>query len=451
MHRTISAVLLALAPLAAAPAAPPAAAPVPEGIEARTLANGLKIVVWPDPDIPNVTLLNWFRVGSRNERPGITGLSHYFEHMMFNGTTTRPPGEFDRVMEANGGSNNASTSPDVTIYMDWFPKDVLPLIFELEADRMVNLDFDPKVVESERGVVYSERRLRVDNDNTGALLEQLQATMYLAHPYQIPVIGWPSDIEGWTLDDLRRFYRAHYAPGNATMVIVGDVRPAEVFALAERHFAALPAQPLPPAVTTREPEQQGERRIVLERPGQTPLLQVAWHAPAAADPATPALQLAETILARGESSRLHRLLVEEQRLAIDVGSYLHEGFDPGPFALLLTLPPGGDPARAEAALDAALARFAAEGPTEAEMKKARSIALAEFWRAMASIDGKASALGRYEVFHGGWAKLFDAPRAYEAVRAKDVQAVAARVLRRERRTVARLQPVPEAAATGAAP
>ena len=187
----------------------------PIAIVERTLANGLKIVVWPDHDIPNVAMYTWFKVGSRNEHAGITGISHFFEHMMFNGTKTRKPGEFDRMMEGSGGSNNASTSSDVTIYQDWFPASSLELVFDLESDRMRNLDFDPKVVESERGVVYSERRSRIDNDSFGALAEQVQATAFVAHPYEIPTIGWPSDIEGWNIEDLRSYYQRYYAPNNA--------------------------------------------------------------------------------------------------------------------------------------------------------------------------------------------------------------------------------------------
>ena len=219
MIRTTAAAFAAVVSLAAADAGAASAAPADAAkIESRTLANGLKVVVWPDHDIPNVAMYLWFRVGSRNEYPGITGISHFFEHMMFNGTKTRRPGEFDRIMEGNGGRNNAYTSSDVTVYQDWFPRGALELVFDLEADRMRNLDFDPKAVESERGVVYSERRSSVDNDNFGTLVEQIQATAFVAHPYQIPTIGWPSDIEGWTIEDLQTYYQRYYAPNNAVGV-----------------------------------------------------------------------------------------------------------------------------------------------------------------------------------------------------------------------------------------
>ena len=268
----------------AAPAATPAAAspatdvPGSEAIVSKTLANGLKIIVWPDHDIPNANFYTFYKVGSRNEYPGITGLAHYFEHMMFNGTTRRAPGAFDREMEAAGGSNNASTSNDLTIYTDWFPSSALETIFDLEGDRMANLAFDPKVVESERGVVYSERRSSVDNDNFGTLLEQMQATAFTAHPYQFPTIGWPSDIEHWKLDDLKKFFKTYYAPNNAVLVIAGDVDPAQVFALADKYLAPLQKHPEPTPITTVEPEQLGERRLVVERSdAQSPIVAYAFH------------------------------------------------------------------------------------------------------------------------------------------------------------------------------
>ena len=240
-----------------------------------TLANGLQIIVWPDHNIPNVTLYNWVRVGSRNEGTGTSGLAHFFEHMMFNGTPRHPQGDFDRLMEAHGASNNAYTSQDVTVYQDWFPSAALEQVFELESDRLANLPFIPEVVENERKVVYSERRLRVDDSNAALLEEQVQATAFLAHPYRIPTIGWPSDIQSWTLADLQNFFRTHYAPNNCTSdpgrsrrTRPGPWAGAQVFRI--RRGARTAA-----AVSTREPEQRGERRLVLERPGQNPLVQFA--------------------------------------------------------------------------------------------------------------------------------------------------------------------------------
>ncbi|MCY1036626.1 pitrilysin family protein [Corallococcus sp. BB11-1] len=410
------------------------------GIQARTLKNGLTVIVWPDHDIPNVAFNNWFRVGSRNERPGITGLSHFFEHMMFNGAKKYGPGEFDRVMEANGGANNAFTSEDVTVYLDWFPSSALPLIFDLEADRLQSLAFDPKVIESERGVVYSERRSGVDNDNSGALMEQMQATAFVAHPYQIPVIGWPSDIESWRMEDLQRYYKTYYAPNNATLVIAGDVEPASLFALVERTLGAIPSQPAPEPVRTKEPEQQGERRITLKRMAQSPLLQVAYHSLAANDPEAETLELLGLILTDGDSSRLHRKLVEDARVAIRVRGIFSGGFDPSLTWFMVDLPPGGDLPRAEALLTEELARVAKDGVTDAELRKARNIALATFWRKLETNDGRARELGAAATFRGDWRALLDAPTRYEKVTRDRVRTLAARLFNSDHRTVGWLVP-----------
>ncbi len=440
-HTLPQRLLLALALLVGAlpvRAAEPASAA--DAIQTRTLDNGMKIVVWPDHDIPSVALYIWYRAGGRNEYPGITGVAHYFEHMMFNGTSTRAPGEFDRTMEANGGANNAYTSNDVTVYQDWFPATTLGLIMELEGDRMANLDFDPKVVESERQVVYSERRLRVDNDTFGALFEQVNATHWVAHPYQFPVIGWPSDIENWTLQDLKDFYRTYYAPNNATMFVVGDVDPAQVFALAERHIGKIPAQAPPQPIRTVEPEQKGERRVTVRQPAQTPLLLMGYHAYRASDVDTPALELLLNVLGEGSSSRLNQRLVEDTQTAVSVGSYLQAGFDPGAAFLYAVLPPGGDPAKVEAQIDAELARITSDGVSAAELEKARSAQLADFWRSQSTISGKAQALGTYEVFHGDYRKLFAIPQAYDAIDSDALKRVAAKVFRVDNRTVGTLLP-----------
>lgn len=416
-----------------------------ESVRAMTLANGMRVIVWPDHDIPNVALYNFVRAGSRNEAPGITGLAHFFEHMMFNGTRRREPGDFDRLMEGQGGANNASTSDDLTIYMDWFPSSALELVLDLESDRLANLAFVPEVIESERGVVFSERRLSVEDNNQGYLFEQMQATAFVAHPYQFPTIGWPSDIQGWKIADLERFYRTYYAPNNCTLVIVGDVTPERVFALVRRYFEPIPRQDPPPPVTTREPEQLGEKRILVERKAQTPLLQYAYKAPAASDSRAPAVQLLLTVLSQGDASRLHRLLVEEHKLAVSVDGYWHEGFDPGLFWLLLTLPEDGDLARTQAALDGELARIAREGVTDTELRRAKNLAATSFWKGLATIDGKARLLGEFEVMHGDYRKLFAAPALFEAVTRAEVRQVAREILQTRRRTAGVLLPSARAA------
>lgn len=428
--------LIAVAVLAAL-AVRSAAAQVPgaDQVQSVTLANGMQIIVWPDRDIPNVALYNWVHVGSRNEVPGITGLAHFFEHMMFNGTSTRAQGEFDRMLEASGARNNAFTSSDVTVYQDWLPRAALPTVFELEADRLRNLAFDPKVIESERGVVHSERRLRIEDSYVGRLQEQVQATAFLAHPYGIPTIGWPSDIVSWRLEDLKSFFATNYAPNNCTLVLVGDVEPKSVIALARQHFESIPAHAPPEPIRTKEPEQQGERRVSIDADAQTPLLQFAYHGIAGADARQPALELLTRILTDGDASRLHRVLVEEQKLAISADSYVDRGFDPGLAWFILTLPAGGDAQKAEAVFNREIERLRDAGVTAQELARARNQALADFWRGLATIDGKAQALGSYAVLQGGYRRLFEAPRAYERVTPDDIRKVAMELLRPGNRTV----------------
>lgn len=408
---------------------------VPAEIRAHTLDNGLRIIVWPDHDIPNVVMYTYVRAGGRNEYPGITGLSHFFEHMMFNGTKRRAQGEFDETMEAAGGANNAYTSKDLTVYQNWFPKSALELVFDLEGDRLENLAIDPAVVESERGVVYSERRSRYDNDNFGRLYLQMNATAFIAHPYQFPVIGWSSDVENWTQQDLESYFRTYYAPNNLTMVFTGDVAAETVFVLAEEYLASISAQDPPQPIRTAEPEQLGERRLLIEVDAPTPLLHVVFHAGNAADPATLPMNVLLKILVGDSSSRLHLSLVEREQLALDVGGFQMEGFDPGLVYFYLTLPPNADTDVVEARLLSELALVAKDGVTEAELVKSRNIIIADYWRSLSTINGKAAVLGNAEVFHGDYQTAFSLPDDLAAVTADDVRAAAASVFKRSSMTV----------------
>lgn len=419
---------------------------VPPEISAYTLANGLRIVVWPDHDIPNVVMYTFVRAGSRNEYPGITGLSHFFEHMMFNGTKRREQGEFDETMEAAGGANNAYTSNDVTVYQDWFPRSALEIVFDLEADRLQYLAIDPGVVESERGVVYSERRMGIDNDNTGRLFEQMFATAFVAHPYQFPVIGWPSDIENWTQGDLESYFGTYYAPNNLTMIITGDVTPAEIFVMAEKEFGDIPSQDPPQTIRTIEPEQSGPRRLLVETDAPTPLLHIAFHAGNATDAHTLPTTILLNILTGGSSSRLHQRLVEQEQVAVSVGGYQMAGFDPGLVYFYLTLPPAADVGAVEARVLAELDRIVQNGVTDAELVKARNIMIADYWRELATINGKAAALGNAEVFLGNYELAFALPDDLAAVTAADVQQAAAQVFRHNNMTVGILRSAIDAGA-----
>jgi zinc protease len=409
-------------------------------VATKTLKNGMKVLVQTDHSIPNVALYIFYRIGSRNERPGTTGLSHFFEHMMFNGAKKYGPGELDKAMEANGGANNAYTTENVTVYQDWFPRSAMNLIFDIEADRIQYLSFDAKKIESERGVVASERRTSVDADNGGILDEQLQATAFVAHPYQWPVVGWMSDIEHWTMEDLKHHFEMGYAPNNATMVVVGDVTPDEIFQLCEKFIAPIPQHAPPPPVTTVEPEQTGERRLVVRKQAELPLLRIAYHVPQTNNPDFYALNILRTVLTQGESSRMYQRLVDKDQIALDVGLSMSPAFDPTVATFSVQPKQGVDPQKCEAAIYEELDKLKKSSITDEELEKAKNIRLVEFYQQMRTINGRANTIGTYEVFFGDYRRLFDAAKNYGAVTKQDVQRVTQKYFGPNNRTVATLIP-----------
>jgi zinc protease len=409
-------------------------------VATRTLKNGMKVLVQTDHNIPNIALYIFYRIGSRNERPGTTGISHFFEHMMFNGAKKYGPGELDKVMEANGGSNNAYTTRDVTVYQDWFPRSALPLIYDIESDRIRDLSFDPAKIKSEREVVASERRLSVDNENSGVLDEQLWATSFIAHPYQWPVVGWMSDIEHWTMADLKHHFEMGYAPNNATMVVVGDVSAEEIFKLCETYIEPIPTHDPPPPVTTIEPEQMGQRRLVVHKPAQLPLLMLGYHIPQTNNADFYALNVLRTILFQGESSRMYQRLVDKDQIALDVQSQAEPAFDPTMLEVVAQPKQGIDPQQCEKAIYEELDRAANTPVSDKELEKAKNIRLVEFYRQMRTINGRANTIGTYEVFFGDYNKLFDAAKNYSAVSKEDILRVAKAYFGANNRTVAALLP-----------
>jgi len=406
-----------------------------------TLANGMKVLIQEDHNIPNVAMYFFYRVGSRNEHPGATGLSHFFEHMMFNGARKFGPKQFDIEMEKAGGNNNAYTTPDVTVYTDWFPSSALELMMDMESDRIRDLAFDPKIIESERGVVYSERRLSVDNSNIGTLFEQLGAAAFIAHPYHWPVVGWPSDIESWTMDDLKSHFRMGYAPNNCTLVLVGDVSTAQVTALARKYLEPIERREPPGPVRTKEPAQLGERRVVVKRPAQLPVEMVGYHVPESKHKDRPSLELLVTMLARGQSSRLYKRMIDQEQLLVSINANLRESFDPTLLIFLMQPRSGVDPARAEKALFEEIDRLqAAEAPGQ-ELRKAKNQFLADYYRQLLkTIAGRANLIGAAEVFLGDYKRIFELPQDIEAVTPAEIQRAAKTYLAEQNRTIATLIP-----------
>lgn len=411
-----------------------------ENIAVHRLDNGLKVLLFEDHDIPNIAYYTFFRVGSRNERPGLTGVSHFIEHMMFNGSAAFGPGEFDRVMEFNGGANNAYTGDDFTAYTDWFPRAALEEMMKLEADRMRGLLFDPAVLESERGVIASERRLGVENDNDSLLDEVVRATAIMAHPYHWGVIGWMSDILGWRRDEISAYFRTYYAPNNAVLVVVGDFASEPLLALVRKHYAGIPAGPPPPPVTTSEPPQIGPRRVQLRKAAQIPCFLAAYHVPGAGDADFPALSLLETILLRGESSRLYRRLVSDDQLAISISGGVNETIDPFLFYIQAKPRPGADLEKLEAAVAEEIARVRDNGVTPLELQKALNAARMRFFTPLQTIAGKANMLGQAEMVYGGFEKLFTLMERFAAVTPAQVREACRKYLAPDNMTVGTLVP-----------
>lgn len=412
----------------------------PEDVKTFTLANGMKFLVLEDKSIPNANMYLFWKVGSRNEVHGITGLSHFFEHMMFNGSKNFGPKEFDRFMEANGGSNNAYTSENVTVYTDWFQKDALEPIFKLESDRIASLSIDPKMVESERGVVLSERSTGLENSNYRLIGELVQSTAFQEHPYMFPVIGFESDIKSWTQEDLENYFKTYYSPNNATVVVVGDVTLEQVKKMADQYMAPIPARGLPPKIRTVEPPQHGERRVTAFKDIATPNILMAYHVPETKHEDFYALDLLSSLLTSGNSSRLTKSLVMDSTLATNVSSFTDQSFDP---SLLIIYAIAGNNVTApdlEKAIDNQIDMVIKNGVKDEELQKVKNQKLMEFYHTLETINGKANSLGSYDVFFGDYKKMFEAPDLYKKVTVEDIKRVAAKYFTDRNRTVGYLLP-----------
>ena len=405
-----------------------------------TLANGLKLILLEDHKAPVAVVQVYYRVGSRDDVSGKTGRAHLLEHMMFKGTQKVGPEEYSRIVQRNGGRTNAFTSRDRTTYFASIASDRLAVVLGLEADRMGSLQIVPDLYDPERSVVMEERRLRVDNRPTGALFEQLYATAFQSHPYRQPIIGWMDEIRQSTAADLREFYDRYYVPNNSFIVAVGDFDAMSLASTIDREFGAIPAGPLPPAVRTVEPTQQGERRVVLRREAQLPFVVAGYHVPNMRSADGAALELLAQILAGGKSSRLYRKLVYEDRVARYAGAeYDYSALDPNLFLLYAQPLPGQDVDALERQLIAEVDRLAQNPPTTLEMRRALNQVEAAYVFAQDSIFYQAMLLGDYEIA-GDWRLIDRYLPALSAVTRDDLVRVARFYLVADNRTVATLIP-----------
>jgi len=392
------------------------------------LSNGLHVLLVKDPSAPVIAYHSWFRVGSRCETRGKTGISHLFEHLMFNEVEGLKTGEFDKKMEAIGADNNASTWLDFTQYQEAFPKKHLPLVIDLESRRMHELVLREPQVVSEKDVVMNERRYRVEDDVEGTAEEHLWKTAFEHHPYNWPTLGWMQDIEGLTTDDCREFYRRYYAPNNASLILVGDLNEHKTLSLISKAYGKVAPSLLPLEDIQPEAPQTEERQVELNLPTETEKLFLGFKSPALGDANHVAASLLIELLCGGPTSRLRRRLVRRDQIASDVGGFIGPHRDPSLMEMSVSARQGVRAEVLRAAIDEELTRIQQEPVTDAEMRRAKARMELGLLGGLESADGKASTIGFYQTLLGRPAAAFERMEELERLTPSDILRVARSIL-----------------------
>jgi zinc protease len=409
------------------------------------LDNGLKVLLLEEHKSPAVTFQVWYRVGSRNEKDGKSGLAHFLEHMMFKGTPKTKPEEYSRIIAKNGGQTNAFTTTDMTVYFATMSRDKIGVALELEAERMNQALLGTTYFEQEKKVIQEERRLRTEDNPVSALAEVANAVGFTVHPYRRPVVGWMEDIQNLTRQDLVDFYHTYYSPNNAIIVVTGDFSTDELLAKIKAAFGKIPRGPEPPKVRTKEMPQKGERRVIFKKEAELPFLLLFYHAPNLNNPDNFALDVLTWVLAGGRSSRLYHDLVYQKRLAHGIDAeYNGVSIDPFGLSISAQLMPGKTPAELEGEIDRALDQLKSELISERELQKAKNQIESSFIFAQDSIFGQAMKIGYYEIT-GGWRRMDTYLDGIRDVSREDIRRVAREYLDRDRRTVGTLIPTKEKA------
>lgn len=409
-------------------------------VDRYVLGNGLTVLLLEDHAAPVLSVQTWFAVGSRHERPGKTGISHLFEHLMFGETEAYEHGAFDRILEEQGAETNAATFLDWTYYHANLPKEALGKVLELEAARLSRLALRDDTVASEKEVVANERRMRVDDDVDGAVSELLYQTAFRRHGYGIPTIGFMTDIEGFTTEDCRAFYATYYSPNNATLVVVGDLDPAATLALVQEHYGALARAEIPVEDVSPEPPQTEERRVETRKPTATEKVAIGYRSPALGDFDNPPLVLLCEILFGGRASRMYRSLVREREVASEARGWVGTFRDPALLDVYLTGREGKTCEELLAAHDAIIDAARREAPTQEELDRAKARVELGALQGLETASGKAEQLGFYETVLGDPAALFTRLEAFRRVTRGDLLRVARRYLEPASRTLVLVRP-----------
>ncbi len=416
-------------------------------VEKYKLANGLTVLLHEDHSVPLISYQTWFRVGSKNEEKGLTGMAHLFEHMMFRGAKRYTGEQFDTLLQANGAQNNAFTTNDYTGYYENFPSAKLELIMDIESDRMENLAINAENLKAEREVVKEERRMRVDNNPGGLLREALFDQTFTTSPYHWPVIGYMPDLDNVTVENAQAFHRTYYAPNNATLVIAGDFDSAQVKKWVEKFYGQIKSQPIPTKDFAKEPEQKGPKSHFISQQVQATQFVMAYHTPKTGTDEAYALDLLANILGYGDSSRLHQRLVYQDQSASNVGSYNQTLQLEGLFQIYVSLKPGKDYKNAERAALGVIWRARKIMISDAELQKAKNQVMKGYVDGLKTIHGRAEALALNETIYGDYEMLFKDLDRYNAITAKQVRDVAAKYLAPEKMTLVVLKPGKPAAHT----
>lgn len=409
-------------------------------VEKYQLANGLTVLLHEDHSVPLISYHTWFRVGSKDEEPGLTGMAHLFEHMMFKGTKKYSGDQFDQILQANGANNNAFTTQDYTGYYENLPPTALELVMDIESDRMVNLTIDQKNLDSERDVVKEERRMRVDNNPVGSVYERIYETVFKISPYKWPVIGYMKDLDNVTVENATKFYRTYYAPNNAVLVIAGDFKTSRAKELIEKFYSKIPRQEIPEKKPVPEPDQKAFRTAFIARDVQSPTVTLSYQAPKAGNDEAYALDLLSNIMGYGPSSRLYRRLVHTAQSATGVSVYNTTHQAQGVVTIMAELKPGQDPKNVEE-----LIRRELWGPqnrlvTPRELKSAKNQIIMQYVDSLKTVFGKARSLAYSEIIYNNYEQLFNDLEKYMKVTPEEIKKSASKYLGKEKSVLVTLTP-----------